>query len=677
MPSDPGIILAAGNIQGPQPQDVMSAFGFAQQIRQMQRQEQGQNALRQIFTNPNSIDPKTNLPTPEAIRGIMQVDPDMGIKMQDASLDALVRKAQLQHYQTDAGKNNFDFMSSVAGIGVKAYDDAKKAGKSDADAVAAGQSARNDAVRNNGGIIGDDVADGIIAKPFDPSGAKALASVNPDFVRAQHDAATEDIMRVNAGIPVPGVNVPAAGGAPSPSPDLIEIIPKLERSGDDAVSPAGAVGRYQIMPDTARQYGFDPAKLKDPEYSKGAAQAVLADLTKKYDGNRDDVLAAYNWGPAKVDKWIADGRDPAKMPKETRDYLARANALESPQAGAGPPIIGGTGWQILTDPTTNTQYRYNPKTLAATTLDGRPYKPGGAAHLGGGNDNEKGWKVLTDAKNNHQYRYNAGTGESTELDGTTPYKPSGVGNAPTFTPEMGGLMAALAEQGVSIPAGFRSKQQQAQLFQGLLDRNPGKTPDEIAHLVKVGQIEFGAQKKETQTAAGVAGKVEVAQNEIKEFAPLVRAASAQVPRGSFVPLNKLMQMGDSQISDPHLKTLKIYINSLLNAYDMLAARGGTDKDKRGEVRNLLLSADGPEALNAALTAFTAEADAAHRAAVAATHVSELENPAPGKPAKPAAAPASPTGGVKAVGNKGEYDALPRGAHYSKPGDQPGSYRVKQ
>jgi len=194
-----------------------------------------------------------------------------------------------------------------------------------------------------------------------------------------------------------------------------------------------------------------------------------------------------------------------------------------------------------------------------------------------------------------------------------------------FTPEMGHLMAALSEQGVSIPAGFRSKAQQVQLYKGLLDRNQGKSPDEIATLIKTGQIEFGAQKKETQTAAGVAGKVLVAQNEIEEFAPLVREASAKVGRGKFVPITKLLQMKDASISDPDLKTLKVRINAMLNAYDLLAGRGGTDKDKRAEAHTLLTSSESPEALEAGLRSFELEAAAAHRAAVRATKATELPN----------------------------------------------------
>jgi len=210
------------------------------------------------------------------------------------------------------------------------------------------------------------------------------------------------------------------------------------------------------------------------------------------------------------------------------------------------------------------------------------------------------------------------------MEGLAERRLSQSGAATSFTPDMGALGAALAEKGVSLPAGLRSKEQQARMYQGLLDRHPGKTVDEIADMVKTGQIELAAQKKETQTAAGSAGKVEVAQNELKEFIPLVREASDAVPRGKFVPLNKLFQMADSSISDPNLRALKVRINSVLNAYDQLAARGGTDAAKREETRSLLLSADSPEVLDAALKSFELEADAARRAAVKATKVPELE-----------------------------------------------------
>lgn len=242
-----------------------------------------------------------------------------------------------------------------------------------------------------------------------------------------------------------------------------------------------------------------------------------------------------------------------------------------------------------------------------------------------------------------------------------------------FTPKMGEMMAALAEKGVALPSGFRSKEQQAALYSGILERNPGKTPDEIADMIKKGEIEFGAQKKETSTAAGIAGKVQVFANELDENIPLVRKAAAAVPRKEWTDLNSLIQTKDSHISNPELKTLKGYITSTLNAYDALAARGGTDKDKRTENRKTLLAADGPEAFEAQLKVFENEARVAKKAAFEATKSPEL----PGDGQTKKIEPPKTAGDIQAVSSKEAYDALPEGAHYSKPGDAPGSYRTKK
>lgn len=479
MPVDPNIILDAGNIEGTNPQQqeqgLISMFSLAQAVKQSKMQDMRTNALRDAFTNPDSVDAITGLPTPQALRKVMSVDPELGVKLQEDTLDAQVKRAQAQHYKTEAGKSNFDFASSVAGIGYNAYDSAKKAGKPEADAVAAGQAARNEAAKNNGGVISDDLEDQIVGSPFEPTKALALASSNSEFARARSEAAT------------------------------VDRADKTLRLGEDRLA-------YQ------EKHG-------------------------------DEVLAA---------------------------------ALNRGEQGK---------WQVLTDPTQKDakgnpiQYRYNPETGQSTTLDAsQPFKPGGAAKISGG------------------------------------------GQGGEFTPKMGALMAATAEQGVSLPTGFRSKAQQIELYQGLLDRNPDKTPDEIAKMLKTGQIEFGAQKKETQTAANIAGKVQVFANELDKNLPLLRNAAKDVPRGNWVDLTKLLQTGDEHISDPKLKTLKGYINSTMQAYDGLGSRGGMDKDKREANRKLLLSADGPEAFEAQLKVFEKEAQIAKDSAYEATKSPELDAP---------------------------------------------------
>ncbi|HUK19183.1 MAG TPA: lytic transglycosylase domain-containing protein, partial [Bryobacteraceae bacterium] len=66
-----------------------------------------------------------------------------------------------------------------------------------------------------------------------------------------------------------------------------------------AVSPKGAVGLMQLMPSTAHDLGADPG---DPAQNVDAGARYLRDLLVKYDRALWHALAAYNAGPAAVDK---------------------------------------------------------------------------------------------------------------------------------------------------------------------------------------------------------------------------------------------------------------------------------------------------------------------------------------------------------------------------------------
>ena len=86
-------------------------------------------------------------------------------------------------------------------------------------------------------------------------------------------------------------------------PSLIEAVMSVESGGNiGAPSKKGALGLMQLMPDTAQELGVDPTK---PEQNVLGGAKYLAKLLKKYGGNEEKALAAYNAGPGTVDKAVA------------------------------------------------------------------------------------------------------------------------------------------------------------------------------------------------------------------------------------------------------------------------------------------------------------------------------------------------------------------------------------
>ena len=106
---------------------------------------------------------------------------------------------------------------------------------------------------------------------------------------------------------------------------LFQALVEAESSyNPTAVSPKGAYGLGQLMPDTARALGVDP---RDPSQNlDGAARYLLAQLATFKD--IDLALAAYNAGPHRVVEY--SGIPPFT---ETRDYIARIHRIRSRLAG--------------------------------------------------------------------------------------------------------------------------------------------------------------------------------------------------------------------------------------------------------------------------------------------------------------------------------------------------------
>jgi soluble lytic murein transglycosylase-like protein len=108
-----------------------------------------------------------------------------------------------------------------------------------------------------------------------------------------------------------------AGSAHNLDEDLLASVVKAESGGNArAVSRTGAKGLMQLMPRTAADLGVEDSFR--PEQNVSGGSAYLDTLLTKYHENLAMALAAYNAGPAAVDKY--HGIPPYR---ETRLYVAR------------------------------------------------------------------------------------------------------------------------------------------------------------------------------------------------------------------------------------------------------------------------------------------------------------------------------------------------------------------
>lgn len=106
-----------------------------------------------------------------------------------------------------------------------------------------------------------------------------------------------------------------------PTPWIVAVMRAESANDPRAVSPAGAMGLMQVMPETwaalrARHgLGEDPY---DPRDNILAGTAYLREMWDRY-GNVAAMLAAYNAGPGRYHDYLETGR---ALPAETRAYVA-------------------------------------------------------------------------------------------------------------------------------------------------------------------------------------------------------------------------------------------------------------------------------------------------------------------------------------------------------------------
>lgn len=147
------------------------------------------------------------------------------------------------------------------------------------------------------------------ALPDEPVSRAAGARASSSQVQAPQQK-TDEIPDFNA-------LVDAASEAYKLDPDLVNSVIRAE-SGFNvrAVSPKGAQGLMQLMPQTASQLGVQNAFDARANVEGGAR--YLRELLERYDFDLIKALAAYNAGPERVERY---GGVPPYY--ETKAYVAR------------------------------------------------------------------------------------------------------------------------------------------------------------------------------------------------------------------------------------------------------------------------------------------------------------------------------------------------------------------
>lgn len=172
---------------------------------------------------------------------------------------------------------------------------------------------------------------------------------------------------------------------------------------------------------------------------------------------------------------------------------------------------------------------------------------------------------------------------------------------------------------------------------------------------------FAGEKAAARTGATRAANIGMAVTEAQQTFPLVRQASAALPRGQFVPANRAIQAAQTNTGDPRVVALGTALNTSVNAYARAISPTGvpTVSDKE-HARELLSTANTPEQLDAVLSMMEKEMAAASKAptevmARQKARISGRDQPT-----------ASDTGAPIRINSDAEYSNLPSGATFVAP-----------
>ena len=128
------------------------------------------------------------------------------------------------------------------------------------------------------------------------------------------------------------------------------------------------------------------------------------------------------------------------------------------------------------------------------------------------------------------------------------------------------------------------------------------------------QVGLGEQKQGARTCGALGARIDTFAEEAIQTAPLAIAASDALPRGQWVPINQIEQMGEAAASNPALSKFKAANNGLVNTYAKAVNPSGViTVESQRHAYDILNTAKSPEAYRAAVQQLQAEIKAVQKA----------------------------------------------------------------
>jgi hypothetical protein len=268
-------------------------------------------------------------------------------------------------------------------------------------------------------------------------------------------------------------------------------------------------------------------------------QAPILDAYNAYGQASGELKAAQKRGDQNA---IAAATEKVKSSLENiSDVVKKTN----PTAITSGEKSEQTGWQVLTDPTKKdaegnpVQYRYKPSTGEATTLDLKPYTPGGASKIASGSQSAA---LSDDAANLIADQVIAGNRQAA----------TGLARNAANVVKVGNAIAARA-------------------------KNLGMSGADLAAI----QAEYQGTVQGERTLATRTANMEIAAAEVKNMAPLALAASEKVKRTEYPSLNGIIVSAERGTGDEDIVRFGLAANSLIYTYSKFLNPNGipTDADK--------------------------------------------------------------------------------------------------